>query len=63
MIFLKAKDLKNRILYNNNEISKKVKKFLFINLMNNSNYSKKLPVSKLLWFPSFKIITILFFNY
>ena len=41
MIFLKAKDLQNRILYNQTEINKKIKKFLFINLMNNSKYTKK----------------------
>ena len=40
MIFLKAKDSRNRILYNYTEINKKIKKFLFINLMNNNKYTK-----------------------
>lgn len=41
MIFLRAKDLKNRNSYKKKEVNKKIKKFLFINLLNNSQFSKK----------------------
>ena len=41
MIFLKAKDLKNRKLYKKNELSKKIKKFVFINCLNSNQYNKK----------------------
>jgi small subunit ribosomal protein S14 len=41
MIFLKAKDLKNRVFFNKNEVTKKIKKFLFIHLLNNNIYSQK----------------------
>ena len=47
MIFLKAKDLKNRKLYKKNELNKKIKKFIFINCLNNNKYSKKIK-SKLM---------------
>ena len=48
MIFLKAKDLKNRQSYKKNELTKKIKKFVFINLLNNDKYQKKIK-SKLLY--------------
>jgi ribosomal protein S14 len=49
MIFLKAKDSKNRLLYSKNEVNKKIKKFLFINLLNNKKYSK-IEKKKFLYF-------------
>lgn len=48
MIFLKAKDSKNRLLYKKSELSKKIKKFIFINCLNNNKYKKKTK-SKLLY--------------
>jgi small subunit ribosomal protein S14 len=41
MIFFKKKDKNNRFLYNKNEINKKIKKFLFIYLLNSKKYNNK----------------------
>lgn len=48
MIFLKAKDLKIRKFYNKTELTRKIRKFLFINLLNNKYYNKKIK-GKLLY--------------
>ena len=49
MIFLKAKDIKNRNLYHKKYLNRKIQKLLFINLLNNNKTDKKMK-RKLLFF-------------
>lgn len=49
MIFVKAKDFKNRNIYKKKELVIKLQKLLFINMLNDKKYTKK-EKSKFLYF-------------